>query len=416
MIVKKFKHKVLFFMFLFGTNVCGMEPNTGDIDKPSLLSARSIYSQRSLKYLLVYLIRGWDCFKGLTDDKILEKLDKLPKEFIESFELVTLLEKFYTNDEKKLLLACMLDEFDELEENLKATKQMLFAKIIKLKHAHMFSLVTKQVDAKAVSTVIIDGERKKIWQHLNVEQPEWPLLFFAIQANCLPIVNILCELGADTSADASGVTSLSIAVVERNIELTRLLLERGANADIKLIKQETALHQAATINCPEIALLLLECGADINSKDSGAAIPLHRAVICGSDLVVSVLVNHKAIQIDEFDALQDTPLLMSMKRYFYKHQLEQIAKLNPNISNNFSIPTLETMIITLLDHGANINAQDINGFTTLMYACSFGFDTIVRLLLSRGADIRITNNAGETALSSAQENGHTQIIALLEQY
>ncbi len=160
MIVKKLEHKVLFFMFLFGTSMYGMEPNTGDIDKPLPLSTRSIYSQRSLKYLLVYLIKRWDCFTGLTDDQILEKLNKLPKEFIESFELVTLLEKFYTSDEKKLLLACMLDEFDDLEENLKARKPVLLLKIIKLKHDHIFSLVTNRADVKAHCALNLDGEQK----------------------------------------------------------------------------------------------------------------------------------------------------------------------------------------------------------------------------------------------------------------
>ncbi len=405
---------MLFFMFLFGTSAYGMEPNTGDIDKSLPLSTRSIYSQRSLKYLLVYLIKGWDCFKDLTDDQILEKLDKLPKEFIESFELVSILEKCYTNDEKKLLLACMLDEVHELDESIRAIKQELFLKIIKLKHVKLFSLVANQIDTKAVSNVFFDQEKNDFLQNLNFSQPALPLLFFAIIADCLPIVNILCELGADISEQVAGATALGFAIGTKNIALTKMLLERSANPNIKLFNQETLLHVTAQSNCPEMALLLFEYGVDINSKNAMGSTPLLQAAIWGSYSVVSILVNCQAILIDEFDNLDHaSPLLMCMKRYCYQPELEQLAKLN-GYCNDLSILTLEKMIISLLDHGANINAQDINGFTTLMYACFFGFETIVTLLLSRGADVRITNNAGETALSIAQEKGHTEIIALLE--
>ncbi len=416
MIVKKLELKILFFMFLFGTSMYAMEPNTGDIDQPMPLSTRSIYSQRSLKYLLVYLIKDWDCFKGLTDDQIIEKLNKLPKEFIESFELVSVLEKCYTNDEKRLLLACMLHEFDDLSQDLKATKPGILHKIVMLKHDRLLILVVKREDMKVVYNDFLDEARKKTLQELNLPHPSASLLSFAIMSNHLPTINVLLDLRIDINEQLSEFTPLSIAIVGKNVELARLLLEYGANPNIKLAMQVTSLHLAAQYNYPEIALLLLEYGADVNCKavGNGNVTPLSQAVICGSYSVVSILVNEQAIQIDECDnSEQATPLLMCMKRYFYRDQLEQLAEYNQN-NFDFSIPTLERMIVSFLVHKANINAQDINGFTTLMYASLFGFKSIARLLLSNGADAQLTNNAGETALSIAEENAHTQIIALLQ--
>ncbi len=205
MIVKKFEHKVLFFMFLFGTSVYGMEPNTGDVDQPLPLSTRSIYSQRSLKYLLVYLIKGWECFKGLTNDQILEKLDKLPKEFIDSFELVSVLEKFYTNDEKRLLLACMLDEFDYLEEDLKATKPMLLRKIVELKHDRLLSHAVNPEDLKFVYTDFLDKVTKQKLQDLNFPYQR-TLKSFAMDSNHRPTINVLWELGFDINEQIEELT------------------------------------------------------------------------------------------------------------------------------------------------------------------------------------------------------------------
>ena len=60
------------------------------------------------------------------------------------------------------------------------------------------------------------------------------------------------------------------------------------------------------------------------------------------------------------------------------------------------------MIEYLLQHGAQINAQDENGCTPLMYAASIsGTDKrleTVKFLLQHKADLAITNNAGQTVL------------------
>ncbi len=413
-IVKKIELKALVFTCLFGALAHGMEPGTGDIAQPTPLSTRSIYSQRSLKYLLVYLIKGWDCFKDLTDNQILEKLDRLPKEFIESFELVSVLEKCYTNDEKKLLLACMLDEVDELDESLQAVKQELFPKIIELKHAQLLSLAGKHLDVKAHFPEFFDEERKALLlRGLIFPRAICPLLYFAIMSKDHASINLLLELGANLNEEDEMVSPLMAAMEAENIELMRLLLERGANPNIKIYAHKSLLHKAAQCNFEQAALLLLKHGADVNAKDDKGATALHEAILWASEQVIAVLLNCEGIQVDEIEAReQTTPLQLCLKRYFFKTRLKSL----PRSPGMFSISTIERMIVSLLDHGATINARDSHGSTTLMYASFFGVETIVKLLLSLGADARITNNSGESALSIAQDKGHAQIIALLEQH
>jgi ankyrin repeat protein len=55
----------------------------------------------------------------------------------------------------------------------------------------------------------------------------------------------------------------------------------------------------------------------------------------------------------------------------------------------------------LLDAGANVNARDPRGSTALIMAAGYGYTPIVRTLLARGADPRITTAKGETAVDMA---------------
>ena len=67
----------------------------------------------------------------------------------------------------------------------------------------------------------------------------------------------------------------------------------------------------------------------------------------------------------------------------------------------------------LLDHGANIRAQDDDGNTPLLLAAIGGHDDMVILLLSRDADPTIRNSDGNTPLHIASIGGHRDMVILL---
>jgi hypothetical protein len=68
----------------------------------------------------------------------------------------------------------------------------------------------------------------------------------------------------------------------------------------------------------------------------------------------------------------------------------------------------------LLDNGADINAK-VNGAysTALQAATSRGSESVVRLLLERGADVRSEGKVYKSTLSLALEQGHECIAQLL---
>jgi ankyrin repeat protein len=68
----------------------------------------------------------------------------------------------------------------------------------------------------------------------------------------------------------------------------------------------------------------------------------------------------------------------------------------------------------LLDQGADINTWNSYAATPLMDAAQRGQRRMCRLLLDRGADVRIRDGAGETALSRAGEFQPGLVELLLE--
>lgn len=65
---------------------------------------------------------------------------------------------------------------------------------------------------------------------------------------------------------------------------------------------------------------------------------------------------------------------------------------------------------TILQNGADINFQNINGATALMIATQNGNATIVHELIARGANVNIQSNHHGTALMAAAKNSNTAIV------
>jgi ankyrin repeat protein len=70
-------------------------------------------------------------------------------------------------------------------------------------------------------------------------------------------------------------------------------------------------------------------------------------------------------------------------------------------------------VIELLDHGADAEAKNKDGWTSLHLACCMGHLAIVQALLSREAGIESKDNQGRTPLQLACCNGHLAIVKAL---
>lgn len=117
------------------------------------------------------------------------------------------------------------------------------------------------------------------------------------------------------SFSEDGWTALHLAAFFGRKEVVELLLARDAKLDLKSKNQlnNTPLNAAVAANRLEIARLLLEKGADANAHQHGGITPLHEAAAAGNADMVRLLLAHHA----DANAISEdnrTPLGMALEK------------------------------------------------------------------------------------------------------
>ena len=186
------------------------------------------------------------------------------------------------------------------------------------------------------------------------------LIHYSAFTNNVMLCNSLVELGAVVdSFNNKSFSALKISSKKGHLEVTRALLEAGANPNLVSKKPGfTALNNAAQFGHLECVQLLIEHGAHTESDDM-ATTPVHSAAYGGH---VKVL------------------------EYFLK------------------------------ECNANVNLLNTNGKVPLYQATIQGHSSCVQLLLRQGADVnRLVSDQEETLVHIAVKEGRRQILkALLE--
>ena len=68
----------------------------------------------------------------------------------------------------------------------------------------------------------------------------------------------------------------------------------------------------------------------------------------------------------------------------------------------------------LIASGADVNAQEPNGWAALMFAAMHGDAASVRNLIEAGADVNVKTADGETPLHRAAALGREEVVGLLK--
>lgn len=117
----------------------------------------------------------------------------------------------------------------------------------------------------------------------------YSVLMYAARAGQLESVRLLLERGAKVDArNALGETALMLAAFNGHLATTKFLLRLGAAIDAGQ-GQWSALHYAANQNQVEVLRLLLERGADPNAQAVNGITPLHMAAREGAVSAIELL-------------------------------------------------------------------------------------------------------------------------------
>jgi ankyrin repeat protein len=115
-------------------------------------------------------------------------------------------------------------------------------------------------------------------------------LYIAVDSGAEEITKLLLDAGANTNVDGSfGRRPLHQAARLGHLAIARMLLAAKADPNVKAIGEATPLHLAASEGRLEMVKLLLEAGASPTSKDSTGKTPLDLAELDGQQAVVTLL-------------------------------------------------------------------------------------------------------------------------------
>lgn len=217
----------------------------------------------------------------------------------------------------------------------------------------------------------------------DLDHTLFPLLInFMDESTVLPRLDQLADINIK---GPDGGTALHEAAYKGNEELLRLLILRGADTNMKDHAGDTPLiRTAGFVNRGGIIRLLVKHNANINSQNDIGYTALHRAADSGTEATVRELLALGA-DVRIRDVSQSTALHVAIEH-------EAVAQL-------------------LLDHRAEIDAQDGDKKTALHKAAQRGFESTVRILLDYKADVSIEDEDGRTALY--ETCGNREIAQLL---
>jgi len=169
-----------------------------------------------------------------------------------------------------------------------------------------------------VVIVIIGAIGAALWfSGVLVERPRYLTVHDAIRAGDVKDVVFHLTHGAELDAlDSSGYSYLHTAAACGEVEITRLLLDKGMEPDErvpgKTLRNYTPLHLAARGNHDKIVAMLIDAGADPQARDVDGLTPLHLAAMNNADRAARVLIE-KGADVNAVDNEGRTPLDLAVR-------------------------------------------------------------------------------------------------------
>ncbi|XP_043469322.1 uncharacterized protein LOC122503006 [Leptopilina heterotoma] len=158
---------------------------------------------------------------------------------------------------------------------------------------------------------------------------------------------------------------LHLAIDERKLNVVKILIEFGANVDIKDEREQTALFYAVQTKQIEVAEMLLKAGASVNAKDCKNMMPINFA-------------------------------------FGERDESSGNEKYKPS-----------KLVTLLCSYGAELDFKNQSGTRTLIMACGIGNAKEIEFLIEHGADLLSSDKDGKTALHSAAVKYNYKLVDFL---
>jgi ankyrin repeat protein len=224
------------------------------------------------------------------------------------------------------------------------------------------------------------------------DQMDNSVLHMAAYSGCVEGLEILIAAGADMNAlNKMGVPPLWFAVMGNHSDAARLLILKGTDVAIKGPNGMTPLHLCTIRGNLDLAKLLVQKGAAVDQQDTSGRTPLLWTLFNSRRQVAEMakLFIHNGADVNVMDKHGRTPLKCAVEKGYL-----ELVKL-------------------LISKGADINQEEIaTGRSLLHIAAIRGFRDITELLIKKGLPVNKKDNFGYTAAMYSVEHGHGKVAEL----
>lgn len=233
----------------------------------------------------------------------------------------------------------------------------------------------------------------KVFQNKNYEEKQ-------------PILELLVAKGAEIDIkDSYNRSLLSYMAGDRNFSsaVIELLLSKGLEVDTVDNQGYTPLSYAANRSNWQIAKILINNGANVDSKVAlNGLTPIFKAVGENNLEIVKLLIDHQA-DLNIIDNQGNTLLMTVFNR-----------------KNGFN----KEMFQLLTEHGLDINAQNNQGNTLLSLFIDKNYHyrnskhklETIEYLIANGADVNLKDLQGRSILLKATYHSNQEIVDLLKKH
>jgi len=215
---------------------------------------------------------------------------------------------------------------------------------------------------------------------------------------------------------------------------TNGFLQAGINANAKNEKGESALNFAIRYKDPKIAKILIQ-KADLDFKDDAGNTPLFTAIANKKEDIFNLLLDKGANPNGSGAPTSNTKNQSVLYVTILQGREDLMQKLldkgaDPNLADSTGALPLSEAVLRrdadprvvkmLLDKGANPNALEADKTTPLMYIAENNKINpqtrlqIIQMFLDKGADKKLKDDKGKTAVDWAKQGGNKETVEFLQ--
>ncbi len=260
-----------------------------------------------------------------------------------------------------------------------------------------------------------------VLNHLSDDKAYVPPLTQAARRGDTGIAALLLDAGADIDVrDAAGRTPLFRAYAARDLAMAAFLTGRGADIRAKNIDGSRIFDIALT--CCDIATAqsFIEAGESLRYVNAAQTSTLHRACAAGPELAAFVL-DQTGFRLDQKNRQGLRPVEFAKRLDVLRFASER----QPGLALDIELPNGDhsihrfakdgslDIVAHLLERGADAASRGKEGNSVLHCAVASGNVALALLLLDRGAALEARNAANYRPLHWAASSGRLDMVKLL---